>query len=84
MNYEKKYKDALERAKGLLEGMDEGDYLASSEDIENIFPELAESEDERIRKELIAIYSVGAKVNAKTGDISDKDIVAWLEKQKKD
>ena len=84
MNYEKKYKEALERAKGLLEGMDEGDYLASSEDIENIFPELAESEDERIRKELIAIYSVGAKVNAKTGDISDKDIVAWLEKQKKD
>ena len=82
MNYEKKYKEALERAKGLLEGMDEGDYLASSEDIENIFPELAESEDERIRKELIAIYSVGAKVNAKTGDISDKDIVAWLEKQK--
>ena len=84
MNYEKKYKEALERAKGLLEGMDEGDYLASSEDIENIFPELKETEDERIRKELIAIYSVGAKVNAKTGDISDKDIVAWLEKQKKD
>lgn len=46
-------------------------------------PELSESKDERIRKELIAIYSVGAKVNAKTGSIFDKDIVAWLEKQGK-
>ena len=43
--------------------------------------ELKESEDEKIREELIAIYSVGAKVNAKTGDIPDRDIVAWLEKQ---
>ena len=50
---------------------------------EFIFPELQESEDEKIRKELIAIYSVGAKVNAKTGDIPDRDIVAWLEKQNK-
>lgn len=53
MDYEKKYKEALERAKGLLEGMDEGDYFASNEDIENIFPELKESEDEKIRREII-------------------------------
>lgn len=48
-----------------------------------LFPDLKKSKDERIRKELIAIYSVGAKVNAKTGDIPDRDIVAWLEKQGK-
>lgn len=77
MNYEKKYKEALERARELSKTVTGANY-------EYIFPELKESEDERIRKELIAIYSVGAKVNAKTGDISDKDIVAWLEKQKKD
>ena len=49
---------------------------------EKYCPELKESEDERIRKKLIAIYSVGAKVNAKTGDLHDRDIVAWLEKLK--
>ena len=52
MDYEKKYKEALERARGLLEGMDEGDYFASNEDIENIFPELKESEDEQTRREI--------------------------------
>ena len=76
MNYEEKYKQAIDRAKGLLEGMDEGDYLASSEDIENIFPELKKSEDEWIRKRII--HSLG-------GDVLDMEetikAIAWLEKQ---
>ena len=77
MNYEKKYKEALRKARVYHTGGSINDTHIT----EVIFPELKESDDERIRKELIAIYSVGAKVNAKTGDISDKDIVTWLEKQ---
>jgi hypothetical protein len=72
-----RYDESIERAKRVL--LD-----CTSEErkvVEYITPELKESEDEKIRKELIAIYSVGAKANAKTGDIPDKDIVAWLEKQ---
>ena len=80
MGYEKKYKEALERASKLKV---QNPFDTVGQMVEHIFPELKESEDEKIRKELIAIYSVGAKVNAKTGDIPDRDIVAWLEKQGK-
>ena len=84
MNYEQKNKDALKRAKGLLEGMDEGDYFASSEDIENIFPELKEkeNEDERIRKGLIKAVSGVLKGNTLYGtDVTREEALAWLEKQ---
>lgn len=84
MNYEKKYKDALERAKGLLEGMDEGDYLASSEDIENLFPELAESEGERMRKAIIDFLKNIEEENESSlifGNTTTTDMIAWLEKQ---
>lgn len=49
MNYEKKYKEALERARYYHSK----DYMLINSAIENIFPELRKSEDERIRKELI-------------------------------
>ena len=49
--------------------------------LESLFPELKESEDERIRKMLIEFFSKGAEYNSSTNGISDKDIVAWLEKQ---
>lgn len=81
MNYEQKYKDALERAKGLLEGMDEGDYFASSGDIENIFPELKESVDERIRKALKQGFFEYGNSFTTFGGIQVGDILAWLEKQ---
>lgn len=77
MDYEEKYKSALKWMQSLYGGL----HGATKEEAEKYFPELKEPNDERIRKELIAIYSVGAKVNAKTGDIPDRDIVAWLEKQ---
>ena len=48
-----------------------------SQDVaETYFPELAESEDEKIRKELIAMV----KLSCTNGDDVDKKI-AWLEKQ---
>jgi hypothetical protein len=51
MDYEKKYNEALERAKMILCNLGEGS--GNIRDIESIFPELTESEDERIRKWLL-------------------------------
>lgn len=67
MDYEKKYKDALERAK-------------KGECLENIFPELKESKDERIRKALINVFSTHQGYEVFFG-ASGEDILAWLEKQ---
>jgi len=77
MDYEK-YEQALKRAKALLEDMDKKDYFASKADIENIFPELKESEDERIRKAIIAYISHGQHCG-----VSNADMIAWIEKQGK-
>lgn len=77
MDYEKKYKEALERAKMILCNVCEGS--ASANDIETIFPELAESDDERIRKEIIHY------ILYKASGISAEQEHAWiayLEKQK--
>ena len=68
MDYEKAYKDALERAR---EEFGSGCYDKGT--IEYIFPELAESEDERIRKDIISFL----KANK---DFAE-DWIAWLERQ---
>ena len=73
MNYEEKYNEALERAKSFQEKYG-GDYAGY------IFPELAESEDERIRKHLIKHFSNKSK--EEWNGMPIKDILAWLEKQK--
>ena len=50
MDYEKKYKEALEIAKGFMNPNRLG---ATKEELAQMFPELAESEDEKIRKSLL-------------------------------
>lgn len=70
MDYEKK----LALAK---EALDSGSY--DKETIEYIFPELQETNDERIRKVLIDMFK-GYNIQ-KVGDFTDKEIIAWLEKQ---
>lgn len=79
MDYEKKYKEALERAKAVLE------IAANKEEAEGyvstIFPEIKESEDERIKKTLINFFSKGAEYDSSTNGIKDRNIIAWLEKQ---
>lgn len=86
MNYEDKYKQALERAKDMLSYKE-----VRQEDMEYLFPELAESEDERIRKKLICFVENWKKFNPNspfddyavyTSDSDECDrILAWLEKQ---
>ena len=73
-SYEKKYKEALERAKQI-----HNEHRAQCADImTKVFPELKESEDERIRKDLIVFVK---------GSISDKKseqrkaYLAWIKKQ---
>lgn len=46
MNYEKKYKEALERAKSKIKN--DKDHVFYEDDVIEIFSELKESEDERI------------------------------------
>ena len=71
-NYRQKYEQALERAKGMYEqGM-------MPERIEYIFPELKESEDERIRKELIMFLECCQDTRLIGNNKRDKWIL-WLE-----
>ena len=79
------YKDKLRLAK---EALDSGSY--DKETIEYIFPELKESEDERIRKHLVNCLKFsleGAEDQDAAGCSRQKDIeaykwgLAWLEKQ---
>ena len=48
--YEKKYKEALEKARQLCAYPTTKSFIS---DLQDLFPELAESEDEKVRKELI-------------------------------
>ena len=69
MEPKSKYEEALERAKQGLP-------------INEIFPELKESEDERIRKALIHLINEQDGFLTAINGISVKDIIAYLEKQK--
>lgn len=82
MDYEKKYKEALERARALRNEAIEEEYAVDYiNDYETIFPELRESEEERIRKELInfILYRAGRVLLDKE---TEHRFVAYLEKQK--
>ena len=74
--YEKAYKEALQKAKKLYE---QG---TITESLSYVFPELRESKDERIRRELIEHI----KANCESEFVlfqkfAPDDVVAWLESQ---
>lgn len=72
MNYEKLYKEALERATDAHKDTDR--HLKAT--IERIFPELRESEDKKIRKDIVAaVETYGFTQDRK------EEIYTWLEKQ---
>ena len=66
MDYEKAYKEALKKAKQF-----KSPYCQAA--VEQIFPELKESEDEKIREGLINMLSQDYELHKKA--------IAWLEKQ---
>ena len=81
MNYEQKYKEALERAKE-LNNRENASVLLLGKCLEYIFPELTESEDERIRKELL--YWLKSKDGQTLPIDKYNAAIAWLEKQSED
>lgn len=82
MDYEKKYKEALERAKVIYQGSYKPDTAATiAETLQNVFPELCESEDERISKEIIKYLEQTVPHNHRDEVLKSKEWTAWLEKQ---
>jgi hypothetical protein len=79
MDYKEKYEHALERARQF----GEKPYLEDSAGIvEYIFPELKESEDEKIRKALVKYFTSRiTNPDYEIYGIPFKEVLAWLEKQ---
>ena len=84
MDYERKYKEAVNKIKNLLDDGEKNGFtiVTYKTDLESIFPELKESEDERIRKEIITLIQSCDKGCYTTISPSRiKEYTAWLEKQ---
>lgn len=76
-DYKQKYEEALNRARRLYESG------TITESLANVFPELKENEDERIRKGIISLIQQNIREGFDSYDtIMYDDMIAWLEKQK--
>ena len=81
MNYEQKYKFAIEQAKKELDACDFMNCDAARQ-IFRLFPELAESKDERIKKEIIRYLDRKIISSDFGGDIATfKGWIDWIKKQ---
>ena len=56
--------------------------LVLKNEFENMFPELKKNEDERVRNKLIEFFKGYSPDEEWWGNITQEDILAWLEKQK--
>ena len=87
MNYEQKYKEALnvtERIYNVVKYQSSSDALLITQTIEKAFPELKESEDEKMRKELINAIKFFTAKNSTLyfgSETTREEAIAWLEKQ---
>lgn len=82
MDYEKKYKEVLGHAKRAIENIPDE---SITNWLKNIFPELKESEDERIRKDMIIWLKgfIGEASGVGYTEDEIKERIAYLEKQGK-
>ena len=83
MDYEQKYKEALEKAKEYYTLCEKCGAKDTVDFLEDSFPELKESEDEKVRKEIL---EVAKTVVLRDGTLYGKkyncrEWIAWLEKQ---
>lgn len=77
--YKDKYNASLETARHYHDEMGEDIRVV----LEECFQELKESDDERIRKLLVELFNNADQHNYNMGvGVSNKEILAWLEKQK--
>jgi hypothetical protein len=85
MDYEKKHQEDLESAKGWLAIAKENDNKIAVQILENLFPELKESEDEKIRKGLIEHLKELKEQSVEGSHLKRPEHydawIAWLEKQ---
>ena len=83
MDYEKKYKEALEKIRDGLQPLQDGAKISgvTRAFLEEVFPELKESEDERIRKEIIEHLRLEIEPECTLSEDEGKRWIAWLEKQ---
>lgn len=72
-----RYDEVLKKAKDFYKGYKQRDNQLYADDLESIFPELAESEDEEIRKSIIAIL----KNYVDDSNTFKSKMITWLEKQ---
>lgn len=81
MDYKKKYENALEWARQVING--ECGFIRN--DVEEVFPELKESENERIRKGMLQGFKdYGEPEYVWWEGVKVKECIAWLEKQGKE
>ena len=73
----KAYDEALEKAKEILE------MTSDKSAIYTIFPELAESEDEKVEKAIFGMVYDSDNELWSSYDVSKSDVLDWLEKQGK-
>ena len=80
-DYKKKYNEVLERLKRLIKN--DTDHVIYEDDILECVPELRESEDEKIRKDIISLvikwWKDDGAVEPKFS--TQRSMLAWLEKQ---
>lgn len=82
--YEKKYNEALERARKIHDEIVNNEVIGFPGQITDIFPELreSESEDERIRKGIKCYVEDMPDTYGFAHGIGKADMLAWLERQK--
>lgn len=71
-----KYKSAIERAQKMQEN---SNGMILKKWLWNVFPELSENKDERIRKGILELVRQSSEILDKQ---NQKDMIAWLEKKK--
>lgn len=81
MNYEKRYNELIEAIKEMMEANPHDEGLQNW--VHDNVPELAESEDEKIRKALITYFQRFPYGCIDSAGTNPKEAIAWLEKQGK-
>ena len=78
----KRFDESLEKARRYYDEYKTRDNILYVEDMEDMFPELKDSEDERMRAMAIkAVHAPEAQSCIKSWGINPDDVIAWLEKQ---
>lgn len=82
-NYEQKYKEMLKKLRRLHDDYDRISSLVNfKEELENNFPELKESEDERLRKAILKLTEgIAAEEVLEEYGFTPADVEKWLERQ---